>query len=101
FERRSGVGGAKRGSGLRVGSWSCAAGEEASRMIVQALGEPSLLGAGEPSTNRLLTDAESNSGGTQGEAKLSVLERHLGSRQRSKRGISVHVFRAGRRWAEC
>jgi hypothetical protein len=70
-------------------------------MIVQALGEPSLLGAGEPSTNRLLTDAESNGGGTQGEAELSVLERHLGSRQRSKRGISVHVFRGGRRWAEC
>ena len=70
-------------------------------MIVQALGEPSLLGAGEPSTNRLLTDAESNGGGPQGEAELSVLECHLGSGKRSKSGISVHVFRAGRRWVEC
>ena len=70
-------------------------------MIVQALGEPGLLGACEPSTNRLLTDAESNGSGPQGEAELSVLERHLGSRQRSKSGISVHVFRAERRWAEC
>jgi hypothetical protein len=69
-------------------------------MIVQALREPGLLSAGEPSTNRLLTDAESNGGGTQGEAELRMLEGHLGSGERSKSGISVHVFRAGRRWAE-
>lgn len=70
-------------------------------MIVQALREASLLGAGEPSTNSLLADAESDGGGTQGKAELSVLECHLGSGERSKSGISVHVVRAGRRWVEC
>jgi hypothetical protein len=69
-------------------------------MIVQALREPGLLSAGEPSTNRLLTDAESNGGGPQGEAELSVLKCHLGSGQRSKSGISVHVVRAQKRWVE-
>ncbi len=70
-------------------------------MIVQALREASLLGAGEPSTNGLLADAESDGSGPQGEAELSVLVCHLGSRQRSKSGISVHVVRAERRWVEC
>ena len=70
-------------------------------MIVQALGEAGLLGAGEPSTNRLLADAESDGSGTQGEAELRVLKCHLGSRQRSKSGISVHVVRVERRWVEC
>ena len=70
-------------------------------MIVQALREPGLLSAGEPSTNRLLADAESDGGGTQGEAELSVLESHLGSGERSKSGISVHVVRVERRWVEC
>jgi hypothetical protein len=30
-----------------------------------------------------------------------VVERHLGSRQRGKSGISVHVARAVWRWVEC
>jgi hypothetical protein len=70
-------------------------------MIVQALGEPSLLGAGEPATDGLFTDSVSGGGGAQGETELMMSARHLGSRERSKSGISVHVFRAGRRWAEC
>lgn len=70
-------------------------------MIVQALREARLLGAVEPATNGLLADAESDGRGAQGEAELSVLECHLGSRQRSKSGISVHVVRAAGRWVEC
>jgi len=69
-------------------------------MIVQALGEAGLLGAGEPSTNGLLADAESDGRGAQGEAELRVLESHLGSGERSKSGISVHVVRAQKRWVE-
>jgi hypothetical protein len=49
-------------------------------MIVQALREPGLLSAGEPSTNRLFANAESDGSGTQGKAELGVLKCHLGSR---------------------
>ena len=69
-------------------------------MIVQALREPGLLSAGKPAADRLVANAESDGGGAQGEAELRMLEGHLGSGERSKSGISVHVFRAGRRWAE-
>jgi hypothetical protein len=69
-------------------------------MIVQALGKAGLLGAGEPSADGLLADAESDSSGAQGEAELRVLESHLGSGERSKGGISVHVVRAQKRWVE-
>jgi hypothetical protein len=87
--------------GFELGAGLARLGNRPGGMIVQALREASLLGAGEPSTNRLLADAESDGGGTQGEAELSVLESHLGSGERSKSGISVHVVRVERRWVEC
>ena len=59
------------------------------------------LGASEPSADGLFADAVSDRGGAQGETELMVGERHLGSRQRGERGISVHVVRAGGRWVEC
>ena len=70
-------------------------------MIVQALREARLLGAGEPAPHGLLTDAESERSGPQGEAELRVLESHLGAGQRSQSGVSVHVEYAQKRWCEC
>jgi len=87
--------------GFELGAGLARLGKRPGGMIVQALREASLLGAGEPSTNGLLADAESDGSGPQGEAELSVLECHLGSGERSKSGISVHVVRAERRWVEC
>ncbi len=80
--------------GFELGAGLARLGKRPGGMIVQALREASLLGAGEPSTNGLLADAESDGSGPQGEAELRVLESHLGSGERSKSGISVHVARA-------
>ena len=87
--------------GFELGADLARLGERPRGAIVQALREPSLAGAGEPAPDRLLADAESEGGGAQREAELRVLESHLGSSERSQCGISVHVFRAGRRWVEC
>ena len=75
-------------------------GKRSGGVIVQALGEASLLGAGQPAAHRLLADPESERSGPQGEAKLRVLESHLGSGERSESGISVHVECAQKRWVE-
>src|SRR5450432_2738040 len=86
--------------GFELGTGLAWLGKRPGGMIVQALGEAGLLGAGEPSTNGLLADAESDGRGAQGEAELRVLENHLGSGERSKSGISVHDVRAQKRWVE-
>ena len=69
-------------------------------MVREPLREVLGLGASEPAPDGLFADAVSNRGGAQGETELMVSERHLGSRQRGERGISVHVVRAGGRWVE-
>jgi len=71
------------------------------RTVVEAQGKALLFGASEPAADGLFANAESGCCGPQGEAELVVPESHLGSRQRGKFGISVHVVRAGRRWVEC
>jgi hypothetical protein len=86
--------------GFELGTGFARLGKRPGGTIVQALGEAGLLGAGEPSTNGLLTHAESDGSGAQGEAELRVLESHLGSGERSKSGISVHNVRARKRWVE-
>ena len=70
------------------------------RTIDQASGKAAFFGASQPAADGLFADAESKGGGAQGEVELRVLESHLGPGQRSKRGISVHDVRAGRRWVE-
>ncbi len=75
-------------------------GERPGGAIRQALRKAGLLGASEPAPNRLFADAVSEGGGAQGEAELRVLERHLGSGERSESGISVHDVRGQKRWVE-
>ena len=87
--------------GFELGADLARLGERPRGTIGQALGEPSLASPGEPAPDRLLADAESEGGGAQREVELGVLQSHLGSSERSQSGISVHVFRAGRRWVEC
>ena len=70
------------------------------RTIGQASGKAAFFGASQPAADGLFADAESDSSGAQGEAELRVLESHLGSGERSKSGISVHVVRARKRWVE-
>jgi len=71
------------------------------RVILEALRKAARFGACEPAADGLFTDAKSGGGGAQRAAELGVSEGHLRSRQRSESGISVHVVRAGGRWAEC
>jgi hypothetical protein len=68
--------------------------------VRQAGGKAGFLGAFEPAADRLVANAESDGGGAQGEAELRMLEGHLGSGERSKSGISVHVVRVEKRWVE-
>jgi hypothetical protein len=70
------------------------------RAIVKALRKARRAGASQPAANGLLTDAKSGGRVAQGEAELMVRESHLGSRERSQFGISVHVDRAGKRSVE-
>jgi len=86
--------------GFELGAGLARLGKRSGGMIVQALGEARLLGAGEPAAHRLLADPESERSGAQGEAKLRVLESHLSASQRSESGISVHVECAQKRWVE-
>ena len=71
------------------------------RMVREPRREVLGLGVGEAAPEGLFADAVSDRGGAQGETELMVGERHLGSRERGERGISVHVVRAGGRWVEC
>ena len=84
--------------GFELGAGLARLGKRPGGVIVQALGEAGLLGAGEPATNGLVADAESDGRGAQGEAELGVLKSHLGSGERSESGISVHVVRVEKRW---
>ena len=59
------------------------------------------MGAHEPAADGLFADAESGCGGPQRAAQGGMMEDHLSAHERSKRGISVHVVRAGGRWVEC
>ncbi len=68
------------------------------RTIEQASGKAAFFGASQPAADGPFTDSVSRGGGAQGKAELMMSERHLGSRQRSEFGISVHVVRAGGRW---
>ena len=68
------------------------------RTIDQASGKAAFFGPSQPAADGLFADAESDGGGAQGEAELRVLEGHLGSGERSKSGISVHVVRVEKRW---
>jgi hypothetical protein len=86
--------------GFELGAGLARLGKRPGGMIVQALGEAGLLGAGEPAPNGLLADAESDGRGAQGEAQLRVLKSHLGTGERSESGISVHVVRVEKRWVE-
>ena len=70
------------------------------RTIDQASGKAAFFGASQPAADGLFADAESKSGGAQGEVELRVLESHLGSGERSQSGISVHVVRGQKRWVE-
>jgi len=70
------------------------------RAVRQAGGKAGFLGAFEPAADRLVANAKSDGGSAQGEAELRVLEGHLGSGERSKSGISVHVVRVEKRWVE-
>jgi hypothetical protein len=70
-------------------------------VIFETAREAFLAGACEPATDSLLADAKSGGGGTAGETERGQGGNHLRSRQRGKFGISVHVVRAGGRWAEC
>jgi hypothetical protein len=70
-------------------------------MILETLGEAGLTSASEPAADGLFADAESTGRLAQRTAELDVFARHLGSRQRSESGISVHVVRAGGRGVEC
>ena len=85
---------------FELGAGLARLGKRSGGVIVQALREPSLLGAGEPATNGLLADTESNGGGAQGEAELGVLKSHLSAGERSQSGVSVHVECAQKRWVE-
>ena len=67
------------------------------RTIDQASGKAALFGASQPAADGLFADTESNGSGAQGEAKLRVLQSHLGPGERSKSGISVHVVRTQKR----
>jgi hypothetical protein len=58
--------------GFELGAGLARLGKRPGGMIVQALGEAGLLGAGEPSTNGLLADTESDGSGAQGEAEWRV-----------------------------
>jgi hypothetical protein len=71
------------------------------RAIIQAQWEVLRFGPSEPAADGPFTDSVSRGGGAQGKAELMMSERHLGSRQRSEFGISVHVVRAAGRWVEC
>lgn len=86
--------------GFELGVGLARLGKRPRGMIVQALGEAGLLSASEPSTNCLFANAESDGRGAQGEAQLRVLKSHLGTGERSKSGISVHVVRVEKRWVE-
>jgi hypothetical protein len=70
-------------------------------VIFEALREAGCLGARQPAPDGLFANPEDEGRVAQGEAELVVIQRHLSSRQRGEFGISVHVFRAGRRWVEC
>ena len=70
------------------------------RTIDQASGKAAFFGASQPAADGLFADAKSDGGGAQGEVELRVLESHLGSGERSKSGISVHVVRVVWRWVE-
>ena len=84
--------------GFELGAELARLGKRSRGVIVQALREAGLLGASEPAPHRLLADAVSEGGGAQRETELRVLESHLGSGERSQRGISVHVVRGQKRW---
>jgi hypothetical protein len=71
------------------------------RAILEALRKAGLFGASEPPADGLFTDAKRGGGVAQGATELGMLKSHLRSPQRSQRGISVHVVRAGGRGAEC
>ena len=60
-----------------------------------------VAGASQPAADGSFADTEGDGRVAQGEAELAVSECHLGSRERSEFGISVHVVRAGGRWVEC
>lgn len=83
------------GAGLaRLSEWD-------RRVVEETLGEAGYVGAGDPAADGLFADAESEGRLAQRKAEFDVRERHFGSRERSKFGISVHVVRAGERWVEC
>jgi hypothetical protein len=71
------------------------------RAIVKSLGKAGRNGTSEPAANGLLTDAKGGGRVAQREAELMVSESHLGSREGSQFGISVHVDRAGKRLVAC
>ena len=71
------------------------------RVIEKTLGKVGSFGAREPAADSLFTDAESEGRVAQRETEFDVRARHLGSRERSESGISVHVVRAGGHWVEC
>jgi hypothetical protein len=70
------------------------------RLVRQTPRKAGCSGARQPAADGLLTNAKSDGGVTQGEAELVVSQSHLGAREGSKFGISVHVDRARRRWVE-
>jgi hypothetical protein len=71
------------------------------RTIVKSQRKTSGRSASQPAPNGLLTDAESSGRLPQREAELVMSQSHLGSRERSQFGISVHVVRAGSREVAC
>jgi hypothetical protein len=70
-------------------------------LVVEPLWKAGEFGACEPAADSLFADAEGGGGVAQRAAGSGVTQRHLGSRQGSERGISVHVVRAGGREVVC
>jgi hypothetical protein len=70
-------------------------------MVFETVRKTGLLGALEPAADGLLAHGVSRSSGAKRETVGREMGGHLGSHQRGKSGISVHVVRAGGRWVEC
>lgn len=87
--------------GFELGAGLAGLAERNRGAIFEAQREASCLGARQPAPDGLFANPEGEGRVAQGEAELMVIERHLGSRQRGKFGISVHVVRAVWRWVEC